>query len=179
MKELLRNPIFRFLVLGTGIYLLWYFLYAYWVKPDLSIDELIIANLIWINESVLSAVGYTMLEYSDLIFDDQRTGIAGSFGLLVGPDCDGMVLFGLFIAFIVAFPGPWKHKLWYIPVGLVSIHLINSLRVIALVVIQHYRPQWLGFNHDYTFTIIVYAFVFLLWYVWVNRFSPLKDGELR
>ncbi|MFZ6050974.1 exosortase X [Halocola ammonii] len=175
MKELLRNPILRFLVLGTGIYLLWYFLYAYWVKPDLPVDERIIDNLIAINEWVLSAVGYTMIEYSDSLFDVHKTGIAGSTGVLIGPECDGMVLFGLFIAFIVAFPGPWKHKLWFIPMGLISIHLINSLRVIALVLIQYYRPQWLAINHDYTFTIIVYAFVFLLWYLWVNKFSPLKS----
>ena len=36
-------------------------------------------------------------------------------------------------------------------------------------------PELLDFNHDYTFTIIVYAFVFMLWYIWIQRFSPLGN----
>jgi hypothetical protein len=31
----------------------------------------------------------------------------------------------------------------------------------------------LNFNHDYTFYVIVYGWVFLLWWIWVKRFwSP-------
>ena len=78
--------------------------------------------------------------------------IAGSLnGVTVGAPCDGIVLLALFTVFIVAFPGPWKHKLWYLPAGLIAIHLINAIRITALAVIAHVKIEWLQFNHDYTF----------------------------
>jgi hypothetical protein len=46
--------------------------------------------------------------------------------------------------------------------------------VAALAIIVDINPEWLDFNHDYTFTILVYAAVFALWYLWIEKFSPLK-----
>jgi len=46
------------------------------------------------------------------------------------------------------------------------------LRVAALCLIARADYDLLNFNHDYTFYVIVYGWVFLLWYVWVKRFGP-------
>jgi hypothetical protein len=59
-----------------------------------------------------------------------------------------------------------------------SIHLVNVLRVVALTWIVSVNESWLAFNHDYTFTILTYAWVFFLWYIWVNRFSSLNSVPL-
>ena len=32
--------------------------------------------------------------------------------------------------------------------------------------------DWFNFNHDYTFYVVVYGWVFLLWAIWVKRFAP-------
>ena len=53
----------------------------------------------------------------------------------------------------------------------ISDHLANLLRVVSLVIIQFNRPQSLKFNHDYTWTVLVYGFIFWLWYLWATRFS--------
>lgn len=37
-----------------------------------------------------------------------------------------------------------------------------------------YAPQYLNFNHTYTFTFIAYSVVFGLWILWVNKFSDTK-----
>jgi exosortase/archaeosortase family protein len=100
----------------------------------------------------------------------------GSVGVIVGPPCNGLALFALFIAFMLSFPGPIKHKLWYIPAGIIAIHVINVLRVLALVALVNWKEEWLEFNHDYTFTILVYLFVFFLWYLWIKKFSPLNSS---
>jgi exosortase/archaeosortase family protein len=79
---------------------------------------------------------------------------------------------------VAAFPGPWKHKLWYLPLGTLSVFYINALRVVGLAIIVSINPDWLAFNHDYTFTIVVYAYVFLLWVIWVKRFSTMRHSEI-
>lgn len=170
-----KGPL-RFILISVSLYAGLYMLYEFYLKPYTKLDEYIIHNLISVTESFYSTTGFDLIQYDDT---DLRTrvGIAGSTGVFIGEPCNGFVLFILFLAFIIAFPGPAKHKLWYIPAGILAIHIINAVRVTALVYIVYKKPEWLTFNHDYTFTILVYSFVFLLWWLWINKFSPLRQAK--
>lgn len=172
----LKNPVFRFLGLATSLYLLWYFSYEYYFKPHTLFDDYVIDSLVRWGERILKLVGYSISDYTTL--DGalrSHLGIEGSKGVSIGAPCDGAVLFALFIVFVISYPGPIRHKLWFIPVGLITIHFINVLRVVGLAVIVHINEDWLAFNHDYTFTLIVYAFVFFLWWLWIKKFSPTSS----
>ena len=57
-----------------------------------------------------------------------------------------------------------------------SHHLINALRIVVLAIVVTIDYELLNFQHDYTFYVIVYGWVFLLWAIWVKRFAP---GRLR
>ncbi|MBC7864741.1 MAG: archaeosortase/exosortase family protein, partial [Bacteroidia bacterium] len=92
-------------------------------------------------------------------------------GVWIGYACNALSLFVLFSFFIISFPGNWLKKLWFIPVGILLVHLLNILRVFALVLIAHHHYDFLSFNHTYTFTILVYAFIFGLWMWWVNKYA--------
>ena len=78
-----------------------------------------------------------------------------------------------FTMFLLAFPGPWRHKPWFAVLSVLSIHLINVLRVAALCIVVTIDYELLNFQHDYTFQVIVYGWVLLLWFIWVKRFAPL------
>jgi exosortase family protein XrtF len=175
----LQNPLIRFLFLSTGIYLTWYFVYEFYLHSHTSFDKVVIDTLVRWAETTLQLIGYQTTDYSsaDVLFRE-HIGIAGSNGVTIGAPCDGVILYALFIVFVLAFPGPFKHKLWYIPIGALSVFYLNVLRIVALAIIMSVNEEWLAFNHDYTFTIIVYAYVFALWMIWVQRFSPFakKNG---
>lgn len=174
MKGLLKNPLIKFILVATGLYLFWYILYEFYLKISTSFDNIVIDNLVFFTKKILLAFGYNLVSYSEIAYQNV-VQIEDSLGVTVGAPCDGIVLLALFTVFILAFPGPWKHKIWFLPLGLISIHFINVLRIVSLAIIVDINPAWLDFNHDYTFTILVYAFVFFLWYIWVNKFSPLKN----
>ena len=176
MKGVLKNPLFRFVLFASTLYLVWYVLYEFYLKIHTSFDEVVIGNLVFLTKKLLHLLGYKLTSYSDVAYSNV-VQIVDSLGVTVGAPCDGIVLLALFTVFIIAFPGSWKHKLWFLPAGLISIHLINVLRIAALAIIVDINPAWLDFNHDYTFTILVYAYVFFLWYIWVNKFSPLKPEK--
>lgn len=91
--------------------------------------------------------------------------------LRVESGCDGVDLLALYMAFALAFPGPWKHKLWYVPLGLILVHFFNVIRVASLTVIASHSIEVMEFNHKYTFLILVYAFVFALWFFWIKKFA--------
>ena len=166
----------RFLGLGFAGYLIWYVLYEYFLKEYTLLDEYLIHSMVVSSEWALRALGYGLYEMNSTGLRWQ-IGIADSVGLLqVGAPCDGLVLFVLFAVFILAFPGPWKRKLWFIPLGIGLIHAANLVRVVSLVMIQFNSPQSLKFNHDYTWTVLIYGFIFWLWYLWATRIS--KAGSL-
>ena len=166
----LPGSFIRFLVLSSVLYLAWYFFYDFYLKPSTHFDERVIHSLVVLSENELRILGFETIVYNDIPFKN-HVGIEGSKGVTVGASCDGIVLFALFTIFILVFSGKWIHKLWFIPVGIFLIHLINSFRVTALAWIVNVNEDWLAFNHDYTFTIIVYAIVFSFWYLWVIKFA--------
>ncbi len=174
------RDIVRFLGLGFVGYLAWYVVYQYVLKDQTLVDDYLIHSMVVSSECALRLLGYGLYEVNTPELRWQ-IGIADSVGLLqIGAPCDGLVLFALFTVFILVFPGPTKRKLWFIPAGIVLIHLANLLRVVSLVIIQYNRPQSLKFNHDYTWTVLVYAFIFWLWHLWATRFSqvdPLKSAS--
>ena len=72
----------------------------------------------------------------------------------------------LFLAFIVAHPGPLKSKLWFAPLGLLLIHGVNILRIMALGLIAVYYRQFFDINHKYVYTIIIYSLIISLFAWW-------------
>ena len=102
-------------------------------------------------------------------------GIDGTHGVLIGAPCNGLNLFALFAGFIIIFPGKIIQKLIFIPIGILIIHVINIFRLVALALVVLYKPESLEFNHKYTFTIVVYAFIFVMWIIWVNKFAIKKE----
>ena len=174
LKSFLVHPVARFFLKATGLYILWYLLYELWIHPAGKFDLLIIDNLIFTSSVILKLLGYTLIDfpYSAAI---RSMGIDGTHGLWIGDACNGITLFALFTGFMLAFPGPLKAKFWFIPLGLLFIHILNIFRIVGLSVTQFYFPDALDFNHTYTFTILVYSLVFALWLIWVNKFYMKKS----
>lgn len=165
----LKNPLIRFLISVFVLYILWYLIYDLWLHPNEKLDLFVIDMTISISKWLLELFGYTVYTGADRLI-----GVDGSSGLWIGDNCNGIVLFSLFAGFIIAYQGKIKYKLIYIPVGIISIQLLNVLRVVILAILDTHSRAWTEFNHTYTFTIIIYGYIFLLWMLWVNTFSNKK-----
>lgn len=162
-----NNKITRFFVYATVFYISWFFLYELVIKPYTTIDEKLIRLIIIQSAFFLRLFGYKT--YQDQENDDmQLMGIDGAHPVWIGSPCNAMTLFAFFTLFILAFPGNGKNKFWFIPLGIVLIHTANLIRVMGLALINFYAPEYLDFNHTYTFTVFVYALIFSLWMWWVN-----------
>jgi exosortase family protein XrtF len=172
MKALLKqNAFVRFVCTAGILYLVLFLIYQYVVRQQTFYDQKFISHIITSAEFIVNLFGVkTFTRLQDI--DMQLIGIDGSTGVWVGSNCNAITLFSLFSVFILAYPGHQKSKLWYIPLGIITIHILNILRVIALMFIGRYLPpEYLMFNHTYTFTFIVYAYIFWLWIIWINKFS--------
>jgi exosortase family protein XrtF len=176
MFKRLPSALFRFFTTAFILYASLFLFYQFLIKKYSSYDQQFIGHIIYSAEKILHLVGYSTFKVlQDL--DLQVIGIDGSNGVWIGSECNAIKLFCLFSVFIIAYPGPRKHKLWYVPLGILSIHLLNILRVVALTIIAKESPHLLDFNHSYVFTFLIYAFIFSLWMIWVNKLAPEMKNE--
>ena len=168
------KPLTRFLIKAVILYLGWHLLWFNWVEPDGTVNHYLTYNTASISALALNAFGssnFTLSPFSEqntYLFKDNIPVV------LIEHGCNGLILMVLFAAFVVAFPGPWKKKMWFVPLGILSIYLINSLRVIGLAVNHMVSQESFDFNHKYTFTILIYGAIFFFWMIWVNRFSGIN-----
>jgi exosortase/archaeosortase family protein len=105
------------------------------------------------------------------ILTNNRLWVHGYVILGVGNYCLAIQLWLFFAALIFSYPGKFMNKVWYTIVGILSINVLNVLRLIAVCYAAHYYPEYIQFNHDYVFNVIIYIFTFIMWIVWINRFS--------
>ena len=165
------KPFIKFLIVAIVLYSTWEASYKLWIHPDQTMELLIVQNIKGISNSLLTILGFTLIDPSQLYEQSRTLGIDGTHGLYIADSCSGLDLFALFSIFIIAYPGSVKNKLFYIPFGLLLIHMANAIRIVALCIVTLYAPDSLDFNHHYTFTFFVYSIIFILWIVWVNKFA--------
>jgi exosortase family protein XrtF len=166
ISAFLKNSVTRFLLKILAVYLIWYLLYNLWLHPAETLDLFIIDITVAASKWLLELFGYTVFTGADRLI-----GVDGTGGLWIGDNCNGIALFALFAGFVIAYPGNWLKKLFFIPAGIILIQVLNILRVVALAILDTHSRAWTEFNHTYTFTIIIYGCIFLLWMFWTNRIS--------
>lgn len=93
----------------------------------------------------------------------------------VAPECTSLKQWMHWLFLMLIFPGPWKHKAWYIPLGLVIIEFINVIRVVGITLFMIPFPDKFDFFHDYFFKTLFYFFIFIMWVIWVEKFLHKKE----
>ena len=98
--------------------------------------------------------------------------IEGTNGIDIKNSCIGLSAMIIFAGLIAVYPGRWKHKLWYIPLGMVLVQCSNIFRLVSLGIMQKYSSEaFVQFNHGYTYLIITYTFIFMLVAHWFNTWA--------
>lgn len=114
----------------------------------------------WIMENILH---YTTTAADNTIYLENNSYVA-----VVG-SCSGLKQFYQWTVLMILFPGPWKKKLWYIPLGIITIHVVNILRIVILCVVAVHWPQQWDFIHEWVLRPFFYVVIFAMWVVWVEK----------
>ncbi|WP_223649439.1 exosortase X [Hymenobacter psoromatis] len=166
-------PRARFLLVAAGLYLAWLVGYEGFIGPEGHFDALLSVNIAAASARLLRLLGFAAGHAAGTTL----LTMDGLPAVYVGAPCDGLVLYALFAGFIIAFPGPTRPKLWFVPMGIAALYLLNIGRVAALALNHHYAHRSVDFNHHYTFSFVVYAFICLLWMLWVRQYgSPAAEA---
>ncbi|GGA83698.1 exosortase family protein XrtF [Flavobacterium palustre] len=85
--------------------------------------------------------------------------------------CNAVSVIVLFVSFVVSFSGKLKATLFFIIGGSVFIYVLNIIRIGLLCMGLYWFPEQESLLHDVVFPLFIYGVVFVLWIVWVNKFS--------
>ncbi len=165
--------VFIFIVITYGFHVL-YWEYNYEISgfalfKDITswLDASVYIASSWIDSHIL---GMDIVLYSkNIIHFNSNNGV-----IIIEESCSGFKQMCQVLVLFLLFPGPWKYKLWYIPMGLVSMFLINIVRIVCLsIVIIHWPHQW-DFIHMWVLRPFYYLVIFILWVVWVEKFGGIQ-----
>ena len=95
----------------------------------------------------------------------------------VAPECTSLKQWLHWLFLMLLFPGPWKHKAWYIPMGLIIIEFTNVVRVVGIALFLRPFPHDFALAHDVIFKIMFYVVIFLMWALWNDRFHHKTSNQ--
>jgi len=93
--------------------------------------------------------------------------------------CNGLSVIILFVSFVIAFSGKKRTTLLYVIGGSLLIYILNIVRIAFLCVFMFYFPEQEHFLHGVLFPLFIYGVVFILWVIWVNKFSNYATKTIK
>lgn len=118
---------------------------------------------LWINRSILGLL-ITTEPGNTMWFSN------GGY-ITVNESCSGLKQFYQVLVLFLLFPGPWRHKIWFIPLGFFVMFLTNIFRIVSLSLILLWKPEYWDFSHDWILRPFFYVVLFGLWVWWVEKFA--------
>ena len=85
--------------------------------------------------------------------------------------CNAISVMILFASFVFAFSAQWKKTVVYILLGIFIIHVLNIFRIAILSFSLFYFAEYEEILHGTLFPLFIYGVVFVLWILWVTKFS--------
>lgn len=181
-----KNRALRFVAVFLVLFLLFYYgnkfyfsltipgkRYNEWLAQHLNYIAGLRHLLLGYSKWFLELIGFTALT------NDQELMVVGRNTLKVVYTCLGLGVLSFFAAFVIAYPKPWKPKLIFLIVGMISIQVLNVCRLILLVLYWSPRNQRV-IDHHTIFNILIYIIIAISLYFWVKeKKSPqtTPDGK--
>lgn len=176
MRELFGKykSVIRFILTFLGSYFLLALVYQGYLKfgaSDVYYPDYITHLVAQQSEAVINAFGYESVVEPHPDEASMKLYINGNYLARVVEGCNAISVMILFVAFIIAFFDTWKSTLLYILAGTALIYGLNIFRIAFLCIGIFEFPEQYHLLHGILFPLVIYGIVFLLWIVWVNRFS--------
>jgi len=99
------------------------------------------------------------------------------FAVTIYNGCNGLITSLIFISGVLAFPAKFSAKVIGVVGGLLTIQLINLVRIVSLFYIGVFLPQHFDDAHIFVWQSLVIIAGISLWIVWAHRFALPQDSS--
>ena len=99
------------------------------------------------------------------------------FAVTIYNGCNGLITSLIFISGVLAFPAKLSAKLLGVIGGLVTIQLINLVRIVSLYYIGVFLPQHFNDAHIFVWQSLVILAGISLWILWAHKFALPQEAS--
>ncbi len=168
-----------FLIKFFGAYALLFAIYSFYLSKNQQTGNYfacapVTKNVAVQTQFVLNALGYEAEIEQHLSELTIKLFLNKQYVARIFEGCNAVSIIILFIAFIIAFAGKFKTTLLYILFGSLIIYVVNIVRIALISIAIYEYPEYEKLLHDAVFPAIIYGITFLLWFVWIKKFSMSK-----
>ena len=179
MKALLRKykSVIRFIVkflLVYGVLIVGYNLYLNISDGSRYYPDYLTNLVAEQTNSVMNTIGYDSQVLPHPDEPSMKVIINGKYIARIIEGCNGVSVIILFLSFIIAFSGKLKTTILFGLAGSIMIYAFNLIRIVILSIGLYHYPWRRDILHTVIFPMLIYGAIFLLWMIWVNRFSNNK-----
>lgn len=121
--------------------------------------------LIVISATIIKGLGHTVM------YTDYQLLALNGIPCNINYGCLGLGVLSFWAAFIIAFPKPFKQKIKFMFLGLITIFLLNIVRIVSLTLLtidMNGSRKFFDYQHD-IFNYVVYAVLLTMIYFWINK----------
>jgi len=175
LNDLLKDPRYksiRDVLLFIIITILIHFCYKFWIHIHYyPIGGLFERIIVLMEHVVLRQTWWVIVNVLQTHATIQDNGIwlPNHWGIIIGDGCTGLKQIIQVLLLFLIYPGPWKHKAWFIPAGMIIVHLTNIVRITLLAIAMNLNLPNIHFIHDQILRFFFYVVIFGMWMVWEEK----------
>ena len=160
LDRIRNNPLIGIFLKASCFYIVWQILYDLYLLPDGRLDEFLALSVISNAKFLLTILGWKIYSLDRLIYIDGYRSVE------VLNDCNALSLMILYSGFIVSFGGTIYNKLKFLFIGVLTIYLLNVVRIMSFSIATVYFQQYWNLFHEFSPFLFFYPMVLFLWYRW-------------
>lgn len=164
-------PIFRFVAVFAGFYLVFSIVYYFYLQAGWSnhlYPDPVTAHVSFQTQELLKLIGFNASTVNSSYDPSVIMSIDNQAVYRVIEGCNALSVMILFTAFIVAFAQGWKKTMVFIMGGLLFIYVVNLVRLVLLAMVYKDYESHADFAHEIIFPAVIYGAVVLLWIYWIS-----------
>lgn len=169
-----HKPFFVFLLKFVLFYLIFTLIYKFYLN-QFNVENNVVDG---ITELVAKQTKNTLLFFGKDC-DIKKHEFEASFKIVyfdkylarIVEGCNAISVIILFASFVFAFSAKFKSTFLFILFGSALIFVLNIFRIALLTIGLYNYPEYEEFLHNIVFPVVIYGVVFVLWIVWVIKFS--------
>lgn len=187
LDKIRKDPAFKSL---RGIFLfviitvLIHISYRFWANTlnYYPIREFFTAATNFMEDAVLHQSSWVIVNVLQIptVIQGNVMWFSAKWGIAITEGCTGIKQIIQVLLLFLIYPGPWKRKAWFIPAGIIIIHLTNIIRITLLAIAMKLDLPAIHFIHSYPLRLFFYVVIFGLWWIWeekISRGGKNKPGQ--
>lgn len=120
---------------------------------------------------LIKLIDVDVVSHGKVIHDLQN-----NFAVAIEAGCNGVEATIVLVAALIAFPAPWRSRLWGMLIGFLAIQGLNLLRIISLFYIGQWNMKVFEWAHLYIWQALIMLDVLIIFLVWLRYLPKPAQG---